>query len=376
MPKDGNSMRRFLRYCPCCRMEDHNKYGETYWHRIHQFHDIGICPIHGCRLIESDVPIRSKKSPGFNSAETSSEDVCPEYSDNERELSLAKYITDVFWSKVTDTDTKVHEFLHERLAGSKYTSPRGEHKNMDLLVKDFLDYYKCLEDSPIQERWQLQKIADGKTFQTKGICMLAMFIGVTPEELSDMQMPEELHQDAFDRKIRELHEQGLKYPRIAEIMGASYDLCKTIGNGRYYKYNKGRGENKGGIKARDWDEYDRELLPKVRKAIKDVRNDMGRPGRVTFGSVARQLGFSENRYPNLRLCREEVEKNYETWEHYWAREMVFYYQKIKTEGKPVTVTAIMKMTNARKHNLIRGIPYLDLYTDSETSAAIRELLTG
>ena len=78
----------------------------------------------------------------------------------------------------------------------------------------------------------------------------------------------------------------------------------------------------------------------------------------------------------FQLTREEVEKNYENWENYWAREMVFYYRKIKTEGKPVTVTAIMKMTNTRKHNLIRGIPYLDLYTDSETAAAIRELLTG
>jgi len=243
MPKDGNSMRWFLRYCPCCRMEDHDKYGETYWHRIHQFHDIRVCPVHGCRLVESSIPIRSKKSPGFYSAETSSEDASADYSDNERELCLARFIADVFKCEVTNTDTKVHEFLHERLAGSKYTSPRGEHKNMDLLVRDFLDYYSCLEDSPIQERWQLQKIADGKTFQTKGVCMLAMFIGVQPKELSEMHMPDELHHNAFDRKIRQLHEQGMKYPQIAEIMGASYDLCKTIGRGRYYKYNKGRGKN-------------------------------------------------------------------------------------------------------------------------------------
>ena len=374
MPKDGNSMRRFLRYCPCCRMEDHDKYGETYWHRIHQFHDIGFCPVHGCRLVESDVPIRSNKSPGFYSAETSSEDVSPDYSDNERELSLARYIADVFRCEVADTDTKVHEFLHERLAGSEYTSPRKKKKKMDLLVQDFLDYYKCLKDSPVQERWQLQKIADGKTFHTKGICMLAMFIGITPEELARMEMPEELHQDAFDRKIRELHEQGLKYPQIAEIMGASYDLCKTIGNGRYYKYNKGRGENKGGIKARDWDEYDRKMLPKVREAIKAIRNEGGRPVRVTFGSVARYIGMSEKRYLNLRLCREEVKKNYEDWEHYWAREMVFFYERIKLEGKPVTITAIMKMTNARRRNLIRGIPYLEQYTDRETAATIQELI--
>ena len=124
----------------------------------------------------------------------------------------------------------------------------------------------------------------------------------------------------------------------------------------------------------DWDQLDRELLPKVRAAVKIIRNDNGRPGRVTFRSVARHLNISEKRYPNLRLCRKEVEKNYETWEHYWAREMVFFYKKNKAEGKPVTVTALMKMTNARKRNLLRGVPHLELYTDSETAAAIRELM--
>ena len=85
--------------------------------------------------------------------------------------------------------------------------------------------------------------------------------------------------------------------------------------------------------------------------------------------------MSEKRYPNLPLCREEVKKNYEDWEHYWAREMVFFYERIKLEDKPVTATAIMNMTNARRRNLIRGIPYLEQYTDRETAAAIRELIT-
>ena len=188
-----------------------------------------------------------------------------------------------------------------------------------------------------------------------------------------MEMPEELHRDAFDGQIRALRNQGLKYPQIAEITGASYDYCKSIGGGRLKKYNKGRDINKGGIKSMDWDKYDRELLSKVKDAIKYIRNENGRPGRVTFSSVARYIGISEKRYPNLRLCRKEVEKNYETWEHYWAREMVFFYQRIRMEGKSVTATLIMKKTNTKKHNLIRGIPYLDLYTDAETAAAIQEL---
>lgn len=376
MPKDGKSGERYLRYCPLCCQQDRDIYGETYWHRLHQMHDIRICPDHGCYLVDSEIPARSKKSPGLYSAECSISSMEVKMNNNTVERKLARYVSDLFQQEIIDTDVRFHVFLHEKITGTKYTSPRGEQKNVSLFFKDFMEYYREYTNNPVQELWQFQKIVDGKKYSAKEIALVAMFIGITPEELAKMEMPEELSHEAFDRRIRELHDQGFKYPQIAEIMGASYDVCKTIGNGRYYKYNKGRGICKGGIKAMDWDKMDRELLPKVREAIKDVRNDMGKPGRVTYGSVARHLGFSEKKYPNLRLCREEVEKNYETWEHYWAREMVFYYRKIKTEGKPVTVTAIMKMTNTRKHNLIRGIPYLDLYTDSETAAAIRELLTG
>ena len=374
MPKDGNSGNRCLRYCPLCCQQDREKYGETYWHRLHQMHDIRICPEHGCYLVDSEIPFCSKKSPGFYSAECSIRSM--EMNNNTVERKLAQYVADLFQQEIIDTDVRFHDYLHEKITGTKYTSPRGEQKNVSLFFKDFMEYYREYTNNPVQELWQFQKIVDGKKYSAKEIALVAMFIGITPEELAKMEMPEELSHEAFDRQIRELHDQGLKYPQIAEIMGASYDVCKTIGNGRYYKYNKGREISKGGMKAMDWDKMDRELLPKVREAIKDVRNDTGRPGRVTFGSVARHLGFSEKRYPNLRLCREEVEKNYENWENYWTREMVFYYQKIKMEGKPVTVTAIMKMTNTRKHNLIRGIPYLGLYTDSETAAVIRELLMG
>lgn len=373
MPKDGKSGERYLCYCPLCCKRDREVYGETYWHRLHQMHDIRICPDHGCFLVASEIPVRSKKSPGLYSAECSIKSIEAQMSNDVIEQKLSSYIAELFRQEVADADVLFHHFLHERIAGTKYTSPRGEQKNVSLFFHDFMDYYRNFEDNPIRELWQFKKTVDGKRCSTKEIAMVAMFIGVTPKELARMEMPEELHRDAFDRQIRALRNQGLKYPQIAEITGASYDYCKSIGGGRLKKYNKGRGINKGGIKSMDWDKYDRELLPKVKDAIKYIRNENGRPGRVTFSSVARYIGISEKRYPNLRLCRKEVEKNYETWEHYWAREMVFFYQRIRMEGKSVTAPLIMKKTNTKKHNLIRGIPYLDLYTDAETAAAIQEL---
>lgn len=37
---------RYLRYCPSCADEDRNKWGETYWHRIHNVPKVQVCPIH------------------------------------------------------------------------------------------------------------------------------------------------------------------------------------------------------------------------------------------------------------------------------------------------------------------------------------------
>ena len=41
-----------LRYCPLCRQEDIEKYGEPYWHTVHQIELMPLCPIHRCRIRE------------------------------------------------------------------------------------------------------------------------------------------------------------------------------------------------------------------------------------------------------------------------------------------------------------------------------------
>lgn len=45
----------YLRFCPSCVVTDRNKYGETYWHRLHQLSGVLVCPIHCCFLENSFV---------------------------------------------------------------------------------------------------------------------------------------------------------------------------------------------------------------------------------------------------------------------------------------------------------------------------------
>lgn len=46
-----------LRYCPACVVEDRERFGETYWHRLHQAVGVEVCPEHGVWLESADVPL-------------------------------------------------------------------------------------------------------------------------------------------------------------------------------------------------------------------------------------------------------------------------------------------------------------------------------
>lgn len=61
---------KYLRFCPTCVFADRQKYGETYWHRIHQLAGILVCPSHQCFLENSSVQLGRMSSSFFHDAET------------------------------------------------------------------------------------------------------------------------------------------------------------------------------------------------------------------------------------------------------------------------------------------------------------------
>jgi hypothetical protein len=58
------TLNKFVKFCPDCMKEDLVRYGEIYWHRIHQVSGVLICPKHHVFLIDSTVNSR-----GFNKHE-------------------------------------------------------------------------------------------------------------------------------------------------------------------------------------------------------------------------------------------------------------------------------------------------------------------
>ncbi|NFE18029.1 hypothetical protein FDF42_05935 [Clostridium botulinum] len=55
-----NPKKRYM-YCPRCTKEDIKKFGEGYFHRVHQLEGVLVCPKHGCLLEEYNSDIESKR---------------------------------------------------------------------------------------------------------------------------------------------------------------------------------------------------------------------------------------------------------------------------------------------------------------------------
>ncbi len=53
---------RFLRMCPICLEEDHQKFGEAFWHRSHQIPGVEICHLHRTWLLDSTAPLRHARN--------------------------------------------------------------------------------------------------------------------------------------------------------------------------------------------------------------------------------------------------------------------------------------------------------------------------
>ncbi len=284
IPKRRDRISRHLRYCPECVKDDRQKYGETYWHRVHQMVGVNICPRHHCYLIESDIVTSSNVSPSLITAEEVVK--IPEentYSDNDLECHLVEYIAEVFRSDVDlQSNVPTGRFLHSCMEGTKYLSQRGEQRNMSLLHADFTEFYKSFPNIEFNQQWQLSKVFSNDRHNTLEICMLAMFLGVSAHDIIRMELPEKTQIEAFEESIRELHAEGLNYRQIANRLNASYDVVKSIGEGLYGTYHYfSVNPQKGGAKKSDWNTIDaatlhprRNLLPSVERSMPKALRSM------------------------------------------------------------------------------------------------------
>lgn len=376
IPKQKNGEHRYLRYCPLCTEEDRTFYGESYWHRIHQLSGVGICPVHGCKLLNSSAIISGKISPNLVTAEQEIKEMDIIYG-NEIEKQLAGYVGAVFQSDMDmGNPVAVGQFLHSEMSGTEYLSVRGEQRNIQKFYDDFMVFYKELPEQRLGELWQIQKVFNNYRLNCFEVCQIAMFLNVLIEKLCSMELPDRTQEQLFDDKIKELHKQGLKYPEIAKRLHASYNVVKPVGGGKYGKYSYRKGTHqKCGAKPKDWKQIDRESLPLVKDAVRQLWGSGDqRPHRVTEFAVCKLLGYPDKRLELMPLCKAEVSKYQESQEQYWAREMIWAVHKIQKEGKDLNWKQVRTLTNMRKDNVLSCLPYLKVIAEPALYDKVQALL--
>lgn len=377
--KSKNGKARYLRYCPLCAAHDREKYGETYWHTIHQIIGIPVCPVHGCYLVNSSVIISGKAAPSLMTAEG----ILPlskscVFSDNKLECDVAIYMAQVFQADIDlESEVTIGEYLHSRMENTPYRSVRGKQRNIALFHSHFIKFYKDLPNNWFTQLWQIQKVLTDDRVIFFEICLMAMFLNITPNELVHMELPEKTQEQLFDEEVYRLHEQGLKYPDIAKALNAPYATVKAIGEGRYGTYHKRpKPPLKSGAKPKEWNQIDKNTLPLVKEAINQLQGDgITRPKKVTAFAVERALHFSSKKISlHLPKCLAEIQRYEESQEQYWAREVAWAARRVEESGAALTWRKVRDLTNIRRRDFDNCLLYIPDYADSELAEKILHLL--
>lgn len=140
------SLNQYFKFCPQCVKEDMKRYGELYWHRVHQVPGVLVCPKHKEFLNDSKVSVR-----GFNKHDykNASLDVCTinngllKYSDKvlEHLVNLAMDAEVLLNKRFSNRSSEwFREQYINRLMDFGYANINGNVKQKKLLT-DFVDYY-------------------------------------------------------------------------------------------------------------------------------------------------------------------------------------------------------------------------------------------
>lgn len=231
-----------MRYCPLCAAADREKYGETYWHRKAQISGVDICLEHRCRLEDSTVglAVGGLRYKLIHAEFAIPQNTKADFRIMDLEYRAAEYAIQVFDAPMNyENDVQIGKFLKSRLEGTKYTSIRGEVVFARMLHEDLVRVYDTLLPPTLTEWYHTQKMFCCQTFHSYDICLMAMFLGISVEDLLNPKLPEFTLQQRFDNQLRLLRSQGMTQKAAAAVMGVTLETIKSLEQKRLKQKNVG-----------------------------------------------------------------------------------------------------------------------------------------
>lgn len=249
----------YLRYCPVCIEADREQYGESYFHIQHQIPSVHVCALHNCELVDTAVPNTKRRScimmPLEQIIAENGIGETIEYETDNINIRVARYINEVLHQSFDIyADTLMGDYLTVKLK-EPYVSPRGEQRHLAELDRDMALYFESLTFYDISKQ-RLAHIFRNNYFNPYDILLVAMFEGITPKDLCLYAGYTEPKHVIFDRKVRELKEQGKCICEIGKIMGVSHEAVRKVLLGTYDREKNHVAPNRS--QRWDWETIDDE----------------------------------------------------------------------------------------------------------------------
>lgn len=370
--------KEMMRYCPVCAMENREKYGETYWHRIHQVQGVNVCPHHACRLMESTLrrvrPERALQSAAEIMLPYTGEAI--QDRPTEKELMTSRYLAKVFALPITwENEKDIIPYLRTAMTAAYPLSARGELTDLDRLIADMKLYYSGVLSFPENIKQTIERMYQGKAFPFVETCLLAQFLGIKPDDLTNPVLPEQQHKDVFDETVMSLYRQGKTYEEIAELLGSKKSQIKSVCNGHYRRNKSHRTGNMAGKGKYNWETIDQATLPEVKKIIQEMEGSIDRkPQRISISAVANRLNMRTKGFCNLAQCMNYVKKYACTVEENRAKKLVWAIKRTDREGWLLNKQRVFELVHMDKNMIRSAMPHMSKYADEKTSKRIRELM--
>lgn len=276
---------RYLRYCPVCAKEDRESKGEAIWYRKHQVVGVFVCPIHGCKLIESNVPIsREVRHPYITAEQEIREDI------EIREGSQLEKNFSVYIAKLLSPD------MENNSNAGKFLKKKANVPIANDLYKELCEFYSDLGDlSDYINIDSTKKVLNGNNDNALRVSLIAFYLGVPVEELIG------------------------SYKGICELERKKRVL-KKIPKAKNY-----------------WKNQDDMYFSRIESVIAELRgNDEVKPERVCVSSVERALGIPKGIIRSMDKCMEYINRENEDMETYHAKLAIWCIKKLLREGKVIS----------------------------------------
>lgn len=292
IPKKYNN--RYLKYCPLCAKEDRESKGEAIWYRKHQIIGVSVCPIHGCKLIDSNIPITRERKVPHTTAEQEINENAEIIEGTQLEKDFSLYLSKLL-NPIMYNNSNVSDFIKKNV----------EIPKTEILYKELKDFYS--EDEFLQSEIGINsvtKLLNGNKDNPLRISLIAFYY---------------------------------KIP-IEKLIGSYEGVCRVERIKKVLDY-KPKSKNY-------WTSKDEEYCLLLDDIIKQLNGDKDTlPQRICVSSIERHLGFNKGTMKSMKKCLKYLEDKVEDSDTFHAKRALWAIERLKEEGKQITWAQINVKSN-------------------------------